>query len=306
MKRLLAVTLLLTVSTVLHAADSGRLLAFVVDNRLTLAIGKFEPGHGPSLPMLRSRRWPSTRRSAFGRSCGRWVQSTDFYAPPQSDDVFTLYTPAGKVAAVTIQEKRSPYRDGTFAAWSAEVSAWDNRSTPYALAVAGSAPLSDGRLEPIALDNPESRAIVSKYLKSRGLHVDQPFLTQAFTVPLEDHGRSEVVLVAHSDASAVSTEHEASVYAVALLRRNDHGKEKVLPLASQTSFKPAGRTREEHEHLYGTQDFLRLVAAVDLDGDGWKEIVLYDAKDDATQIDVFTFNGRRMRRVLSAYKPNYN
>ena len=64
--------------------------------------------------------------------------------------------------------------------------------------------------------------------------------------------------------------------------------------------------REEHEHLYGTRDFFRLVAAVDIDGDGWKEIVLYDAKDDATQIDIFSFTGRRLRRVLSAYKPNYN
>jgi hypothetical protein len=77
-------------------------------------------------------------------------------------------------------------------------------------------------------------------------------------------------------------------------------------LVSQTSFKPAGRTREAHEHLYGTHDFLRLIAAADIDGDGWKELVLYDAKDDATQIDIFSFNGRRLHRVLSAYKPNYN
>jgi len=281
MKYPLTLTLMLAATTVLHAVDSGRLLAFAADNRLTLALGKFEPGHG-------------------------WVQSVGFYAPPQSDDVFTLYTPAGKVAAVTIQEKRSPYRDGTFASWSAEVSAWDNRSTPYALAVAGSAPLVDGALEPISADNPEYKAIVSKYLKSRGLHVDQPFLTQAFAIPQVNQGQDEAVLIAHSDAGAVSTEHEASVYAVALLRWNDHGKEKVLPLASQTSFKPAGRTREEHEHLYGTRDYLRLIAAVDIDGDGWKEIILYDAKDNATQLDVFTFNGRRLWRVLSAYKPNYN
>jgi signal peptidase I len=301
-KRPLILMLLLASATLLHAADSGRpghplgagavrtvrgselsgrLLAFAVDNRLTLALGKFEPGHG-------------------------WFQSTDFYAPPQPGDAFTLYTPMGQIGAVTIQEKHSPLASGTFAGWTAAVSGWDEHSTPFALAVAGAVPLSDGPLEPIPSDDSEPKGIVSKYLKSRGLHVDQPFLTQAFTIPVEGQGREETILVAHSDAGAIPTEQEAAIYAVALLSWNDHGKAKVLALASQVSYKPAGRTREEHERLYGTRDFLRLVAAVDIDGDGWKEIILYRAKDDATQIDVFTFNGRRLKKVLSAYKPNYN
>jgi hypothetical protein len=264
-----------------QAQDRGRLLAFAVDNRLVLAIGKFEPGRG-------------------------WTQSTDFYAPPQPGDLFTLYTPAGNVAAVTIQDKRRPVEDGTFAGWTAGVSGWDNRSNSFALAIAGQSLPGDGRLTLIPTDDAKYIAVVARYLKSRGLGVDSPFLTQAYTIPREGPGRDAAILLAHSDARAMSTEKEAAVYAVALLCWDDHGKEKILPLVSQTSFKPAGRTREEHERLYGTRDFLRLVAAVDLDGDGWKDIVLYDARDDATQIDVFTFNGRRVRRVLSAYKPNYN
>jgi hypothetical protein len=281
MKNLSTLSLLLLAPSVLLAANSGHLLAFVIENRLTLAIGKFEPGHG-------------------------WVQSTDYYSPPQPGDPFTLYTPAGKAAIVTIKESRSPVQDDTFAGWTAEISKWDDTSTPFALAVAGSDPLTVSALEPLPLDSPELEAIVSKYLKTRGLRVDQPYLTQAFNVPLGREGENEVILMAHSDAKAMTTEGEAAVYAVALLLLKDHGKEKILSLASQTSFKPAGRTREEHEHLYGTRDYLRLVTALDLDGDGRPEIVLYDAKDDATQIDVFTFNGRRLRKVLSTYKPNYN
>ena len=264
-----------------QAQDQGHLLAFTIDNRLTMAIGEFEPGRG-------------------------WVQSTDFYAPPQPGDVFTLYTPAGDAAKVMIQEKRRPAEDGTFAGWTALISGWDNRMSPFALAVAGRDPFPAEPLQTIALDNPEARAIVAKYLKGQGLRVDQPFLNQAFHLPSKGGARDAVVLVAHSDESALSKEKEASIYAIALLEWNDRGQEKILALASQTSFKPAGRTREEHERLYGTRDFLRLIAAVDLDGDGWKEIILYDAKDDATQIDVFSFNGRRIKKVLSAYKPNYN
>lgn len=265
-----------------HAAEvSAHLLAFASENRLTVMIGKYEPSRG-------------------------WVQATDFYAPPEPGEAFTLYGPEGEVAGVTIDQARLSNRDGVFAGWDAKVSSWDHRSVPYALAVSGRSPFPKPVLEPIPLESPEYRGIVARYLKSRGLRVEEPFLTQAISIPKEGHGREEALLIAHSDASVLSDDKEAAVYAVALLWWNDHGREKVLPLVSQTSFKPAGRRVEDHERLYGTRDFLRLLSAVDIDGDGWKEIALYRAQEGATQIDVFTFDGRRLRRVLSAFKHNYN
>jgi hypothetical protein len=281
MKRLWILGVLLTATPVLQAAESGHLLAFAVDNRLTLAIGKFDPRHG-------------------------WVSSTDYYSPPQPGDPFTLFTPDGKSGTVTIQENRSPVSDSLFANWTAQISKWNNRSNPYALAVGGLIPDGAEALESIPANDPEAIKTVSKYLAKHGLEVQVPILTQAYRIPLADADRKETILIAHSDAAALATEKEGAVYAVALLVWQDHGAEKILPLASQTSFKPLGRTRDEHEHLYGTRDFLRLVAAMDLDGDGWREIVLYDAKEDAIQMDVFSFNGHHLHHVLSAYKPNYN
>jgi len=43
-----------------------------------------------------------------------------------------------------------------------------------------------------------------------------------------------------------------------------------------------------------------------IDGDGWKELTIYRAKDGGTQIEIFKFNGRRLKKVLSAYKAGYN
>jgi hypothetical protein len=276
-----AVLLLAFSARAAGASAPARLLTFVVDNRLTMMIGEFAPGKG-------------------------WVQSTDFYAPPDPGDRFTLYGPEGLLGEVTITELRRSGPDDTFADWSVLISSRDYRTTPFALAVSGQPALAGGALEPIPLDDPMYRGIMARYLKSKGLRVDQPFLTQAFKIPVSAQDSEETLLVAHSDADALTDEKEAAVYAVTLLCWKDHGKEKILPLASQTSFKPAGRRIEDHERLYGTRDFLRILSALDVDGDGWREIVLYRATDDATQIDVFTFNGRRLRRVLSAYKPNYN
>jgi hypothetical protein len=138
------------------------------------------------------------------------------------------------------------------------------------------------------------------------LNVEKPSLTQVYQVDLDGDGQTETLLCAHSDMKALADDKEAYIYAVALLRIGVPGKEKTIALASETSRKPATRSIEEHEHLYGTRDYYRFISFHDIDGDGRKEIVLYRAKDDATQIDVFTFDGRHKKKVLSAYKAHYN
>ncbi len=263
------------------ASSSTRLLAFASENHLAVMVGKFEPPH-------------------------KWVRSTNFYEPPEPGDPFTLYGPNGETAEVAITEKRRANRDAVFANWDAKVSAWDIRRFPFALAVSGRSPLPAPVVEPIPLESPEYRAIMARYLKSRGLEVQDPLLTQALSIPIEGDGRKEALLVAHSDASALTDDNAAAVYAVVLLWWNDRGRERMLPLVSQTSIKPSRQTIEEHERRYGPRDFLRCVSAADIDGDGWLEFTIYRAKEGATQIDVFKFNGKRLRRVLSAYKMGYN
>ena len=54
------------------------------------------------------------------------------------------------------------------------------------------------------------------------------------------------------------------------------------------------------------RDFLRVLCAVDIDGDGWKEIVLYRAREDSTNLEIFHFDGRRLKKVLAAEKIAYN
>ena len=274
-------TLFLTLLTVQPVtAAPSRLLAFASETRLVLMIGKYDTARG-------------------------WVPSTNFYEPPQPGAVFSLYGPSGRVGEVRITDQEPEYRYGVFADWSAKVSSWDNRSAPYALALSGSEDLAAATLEPLPPDNAEYRGIMSRYLKSRGLNVEAPYLTQAYILPIEGHGRDAALLVAHSDASAMSTEKAGDVYAVAILWWNDHGKEKIFELASQTSHKPAGQSVEEHQKYDGVRDFLRVLCAVDIDGDGWKEIVLYRAKEDAAEIAIFHFDGR-LRKVLSAVKMNFN
>jgi hypothetical protein len=277
-----AFCLLLATSSVAQGGnDSPRVLAFASENWLTLAIGEYKPHKG-------------------------WVQATEFYAPPEPQNKVTLFGTSGRLGEVQVIDERAPSPNGTFADWSARIERGPTIREPFALAIMGTWPDSGADSTELALDDPANEQIVSVYLKNRGLHVETPVLTQAYRVDVEGNGQPATLICAHSDIQAMTDDQEASVYAVALLRVGPPGKEKTFALASQTSFKPASRTIEEHERLYGKRDFLRFIAFHDIVGDSHKEIILYRSKDGATEVDVFTFDGRRLRQVLSAEKPHYN
>ena len=264
----------------LASESSDRLLAFASETRLAMMIGKFNARQG-------------------------WVKATQFYSPPQPGDPFTLYGPPGKVAVVTIAESQAPNPQGVFANWSAKTTPWDNRAVPYALAISGTEPLPAATLEPIPLDSSKFRAIMARYLQSKGLSTDQPLLTQAYLVPIEDRGREEALLVAHSDMNTITTEKSGDIYATVLLWWNDRGNETVFPLVSQAAHKPAGQSLEEYQGHYGIRDYLRVLCAVDIDGDGLKEFAVYRAQQGTTRIEIFHFDGRKVKEVLALDRPLY-
>lgn len=259
-------------------------LAFVTSDLVSMGIGKYEPAQG-------------------------WASYQEFYEQPGPEDVFTLYTMAGKVAQVSNLEPYRPNPLGTAVEWTARIGHWyrEDAGEPYALAVVGQPPLAADRAHALPLDDPELLDRMSAYLKKRKLNVPRPYLTQAYRVLLTPAGPQARLLCAHSDASALRDDQPSAVYAVALLQVADGGKWKNYPLVQQTSFKPASRSIDEHQRLYAQRDFYRFLSCLDIDGDGWKEIVLYIAKEGfGTQIEVYSFNGHRTRRRISAFKHLYN
>ena len=234
-----------------------------------------------------------------------WIQPADFYIAPQPGELFTLFGVSGKLGEVTIEEKRRPNPGETPIAWSAHIDREKTARQPYALAIQGSWPDSEASALELALDDPHAVHIAAEFLKRHGLRVEAPYLTQAYEVDLDGDGQPETVLCAHSDLKALTNDKPGDIYAMALVHRAGPGREKTIALASQISHKPAWQTTDEHKQFYGKRDFFRLVAFDDINGDGKREIVLYRAKEGATQVDVFTYDGRRVRQVLSSYKAHY-
>jgi hypothetical protein len=268
-----------------HAADlralpagrQARILALADDSRLTLPIGQWNPEK-------------------------KWIQGTDFYSPPQPRDTISLFGVKGKLGEVMVSSDRRSYPNGTPADWRASVERGATNSQPLALAIQGSWPQTGSPNRELALDDPTSVRAVSDYLKDEGLDVPNPLLTGVYEVDLLGDGQKETLICAHSDPKDLRDDAKTVVYALALL----HFGKKTIALEKQAAFKRADLTIDEFERTHGKRDSFRFLAFHDIDGDGRKEIVIYRAKDAATQIDVFTFDGRRARQVLSAYKHGYN
>jgi hypothetical protein len=261
----------------------GHALAFATWDQLFMGIGRYDPKKG-------------------------WSSYEGFAHPTQPGDVFTLYTLDGEIARVT---NTDPHRTSTWRTpleWSAHISTWNAGSgEPFALAVPGPSPLAVDpalRLQP---DNAEVVGLVADYLKKRKLNVPAPYLTQAYEVKLSPDGPRAFLVCAHSDASALRDNEAAEVYALALLFVETATGWKSFSLAQQTSHKPASRSIDDHQRLNALRDFYRVLACLDIDGDSRKEIVLYTAKEGfASQIDVFTFDGSRLKNVISTFKHLYN
>jgi hypothetical protein len=256
-------------------------LAFVTGGELAMVIGQYQPHRG-------------------------WIQAADFTELPKARAVFSLYRMEGKVAQVALTDRYRPDTLETPLSWAAGIERWVWTGEPYALAVQGTPDLLDGPAQALPLEDPALEEAVSKYLNRHGLRVPKPLLTEAFQVKLDSRGTPGTLICAHNDASAVRDDQPAAIYALALLWLRTPGKERLIPLAQQTSFKLAYQSYDEHEHFHGTRDFYRIIACVDINGDGRKEIVLYRAKAVATVIDVFSWDGSGLRKVLSSYKHLYN
>jgi len=267
------------VSLASAAWGQGRLLVFADKNYLGPAVGKFEPSRG-------------------------WIAADDFYEPPNPQDPFTLYGVAGKLADVRIVDPRRAWPQGTFADWSAKISPWDWTVQPHAIAVAGAGAAPARLARKLPLDDPSAVAVVAEFLKRKGLRVSHPLLTQAFAVDLDGDGMDEQLICAHSDASALRDHEPAAIYALALLHfKARAGAERTAALFSQASYKPSDRTMAQQQRFYGVRHFERWLGFLDLTGDGRLEAVLYDAQVDGTQVDVFSFDGRRAVRVLNVFRP---
>lgn len=275
---LLGAILLVPCSFARPLPETSRFLAFVVSTRVLMPIGVYDQKTG-------------------------WKPFDQVYVPYEQKDPFTLYGMGGKVAEVEIDDLIGRKPDDPPLNWSPSLTRWNFSPNEYALGVAGRNTLVAGGGEELSKEDPELRKSVAEYLKRYFLKVPEPLITQAYRLPLNSRGEVYEFVCAHSDESKLKDQEPAQIYAVALVRRQ--GEKEWKTLGKEVSRKPTKEPLEEHDRQVGRRAFYRFLAAVDITGDGAKEVVLYKAHPEGTTIDVFERRAKTLKQVLSVFKHNF-
>ena len=140
---------LLLLSGVAHGATADprpRVLAFVSENWLTVAVGTFQPDKG-------------------------WLAAADAFAAPPPGSDYSLFGATGKLGEVKGLEERQADPAWTPIEWHARIERGETMRQPFALAIVGSWPDLGAEAQEVALDDPENARVAASYLKKHGLKV---------------------------------------------------------------------------------------------------------------------------------------
>lgn len=159
------------------------------------------------------------------------------------------------------------------------------------LALSGVANPTPRRARSQSLQNTVYQKTIASLLRSKGLSVSKPRLTQHLRVDLNGDKVDEVVLCAHSnDTLGTVPGAKAGDYAVAALRFLSRGTVKTVPLTISIH-------RKNVE--FDASERFDVIAVADINGDGKMEIALHRRYYEGESLDIITFDGNNVRHVLS-------
>ena len=161
------------------------------------------------------------------------------------------------------------------------------------LAIANALPNAQPRLPRMQSLNQESyQRAAAGLLRAQGLNIERAQLTQLMRVDLDGDGVEEVLFSARSRPNYGDTpEEKRGDYSLIGLRYVDGGQVKTVTLASSVSTKDVA---------FAAPYKFEIMSCVDVDGDGKMEIAGANNYYEGNGFDVWRFDGRDVKIVMSA------
>ncbi len=147
-------------------------------------------------------------------------------------------------------------------------------------------------------DQQEYRAVVSSYLKGRGISNPQVTIFQILRVDLDGDGTEEVLISANSKQNPLSSHFLGKGdFSVVLLRRVAQGRAQTIPIVSEIELKnhadPIQTGQWHHKET--------VAAILDLNGDGMMEVITTSQSIFDGGKSVYDLKGRTPKQVLGWY-----
>ena len=148
-------------------------------------------------------------------------------------------------------------------------------------------------IKPVSLHGHLAEDAAKLQLSKKGLKTSTIRLTQNLEVDLDGDGAPESLFCAHSRDEMGSVVHSAKGdYALAGIRFVANGKAETALLDGM-----AHTTAKESD---ATTHHYQIIACADIDGDGRLEIALYSSYYEGDGVDIYSFVGKKLKKVLSA------
>ena len=143
-------------------------------------------------------------------------------------------------------------------------------------------------------NQPEYQAVVTDYLRGRGIARPKVAILQLLRVDLDGDGTEEVLISANS-AETPGMFMSRGDFSVVLLRKVVRGRAQTIPIASEVELKNHKDPRQTGQYHHKET----VAALLDVDGDGVMEVITtYRSTFDAGKV-VYDVKGPKPKAVLS-------
>ena len=144
-------------------------------------------------------------------------------------------------------------------------------------------------------DNPVYEKALSEMLKREGsLSVARPHITGHFRVDLNGDGTDEVLLTGATRSNFTTYSARVGDATFAAIRFSDGKTVRTMPLDLNVATKKSAK-----QFPFSAPAEYKILACVDIDGDGRMEIAVYSTAHESEVLEIFSFDGKSVKKVLS-------
>lgn len=224
-----------------------------------------------------------------GTTAGRWIDAIRMAELLKGGERYRLFGVKGFIGEVRGEKPKAAPPEEEPCSDLREVSVNPSPDKDASIAIGGQWNALPRPVQVLSNSIAAYRDVLARVLAQNGIKSSDAAPAQTLRVDLDGDGTMEV-LIAASNHSGLATAAKAGDYSVVLLQKIVKGAVRSIPVVSQYH-----QTAKE----FAAVDQYRIVAVLDVDGDGKMEIVVHGHFYEGDWTTIYSVAGEKMQEVMT-------